>query len=74
MTLAEFSQVRALPVREKLLLVDEIWESMIDVESELEVLDAEKRELNARWERFEKDPLRALTLEEFQARINAKRS
>lgn len=73
MTLAEFSQVRALPVREKLLLVDEIWESMIDVESELEVLDAEKRELNARWERFEKDPLSALTLEEFQARINAKR-
>ncbi|GAA5136528.1 hypothetical protein GCM10023213_11710 [Prosthecobacter algae] len=73
MTLADFSQVRALPVREKLLLVDEIWESMMDVESELEVLDAEKRELNARWERFEKDPLRALTLEEFQARINAKR-
>ena len=58
---------------EKLLLKDEIWESMIDVESELEVLDAEKRELNARWERFEKDPLSALTLEEFQARINAKR-
>ncbi|MBB5040206.1 addiction module protein [Prosthecobacter dejongeii] len=73
MTLAEFSQVRALPMREKLLLVDEIWESMVDVESELEVLDAEKRELNARWERFEKDPLSALTLEEFQARINAKR-
>lgn len=73
MTLADFSQVRALPVREKLLLVDEIWESMIDVESELEVLDAEKRELNARWERFEKAPLSALTLEEFQARINAKR-
>lgn len=73
MTRAEFSQVRALPVREKLLLVDEIWESMIDVESELEVLDAEKRELNARWERFEKDPLSALTLEEFQARISAKR-
>lgn len=60
-------------MREKLLLVDEIWESMVDVESELEVLDAEKRELNARWERFEKDPLSALTLEEFQARINAKR-
>lgn len=65
--------MRALPVREKLLLVDEIWESMVDVEAELEVLDAEKREMEARWERFEKDPSRALTLEEFQARINVKR-
>ncbi|WP_166647037.1 addiction module protein [Prosthecobacter fusiformis] len=73
MTLADFPQVRALPVREKLLIVDEIWASMAGAEAELEITDAEKYELNERWARFESDPSRALTLEEFQSRVNAKR-
>jgi putative addiction module component (TIGR02574 family) len=37
------------------------------------VTEAEKRELDARWERFERDPSRALTIEQFQALIEAKR-
>lgn len=73
MTLADFPQVRALPVREKLLIMDEIWASMAGTENELEVTDAEKSELDERWMRFERDPSRALTLEEFQSRINDRR-
>lgn len=38
-----------------------------------EVSDAEKRELDARWERFERDPSRSLTLEQFRALVEAKR-
>ena len=38
-----------------------------------EVSDAEKCELDARWERFERDPSRALTIEQFRALIEAKR-
>jgi putative addiction module component (TIGR02574 family) len=38
-----------------------------------EVSDAEKRELDARWKRFERDPSRALTIEQFRALIEAKR-
>jgi putative addiction module component (TIGR02574 family) len=64
MTLADFPQVRALPVREKLLIVDEIWASMAGAEAELEITEAEKRELDERW---------VLTLEEFQSRVNARR-
>jgi putative addiction module component (TIGR02574 family) len=39
-----------------------------------EVTEAEKRELDARWKRFERDPSRALTLEQFRALIEAGRS
>ena len=38
-----------------------------------EVTEAEKRELDIRWERFERDPSRALTIEQFRALIEAKR-
>ena len=74
MTLADFPQVRALPMREKLLFVDEIWASMADAETELEVTEAEKLLLDERWARFERDPSRALSLEEFQSRMDARRA
>lgn len=38
-----------------------------------EVSDAEKRKLDARWKRFERDPSRALTIEQFRGLIEAKR-
>ncbi len=40
---------------------------------ELSVSDAEKKELDSRWERFLSDPSRALTLEQFRALIEARR-
>lgn len=40
---------------------------------ELPVSVAEKKELDARWERFERDPSLALTLEQFRSLIEAKR-
>ncbi|MEN3943954.1 addiction module protein [Prosthecobacter sp. SYSU 5D2] len=72
MTLADFPQLRALPVREKLLIVDEIWASMAG--AELAVSEQEKYELDERWAQFESDPSWALTLEEFQSCINARRA
>lgn len=74
MTLADFPQVQALPVREKLFMVEELWQSIGESTEELEVSEAEKRELDSRWERFERDPSRALTLEQFDALMQAKRA
>lgn len=73
MTLADFPQVRAMPVREKLLMVEEIWQSIGDSCDELEVSEAEKRELDSRWARFEQNPSRALTLEQFDELIKTRR-
>jgi putative addiction module component (TIGR02574 family) len=37
-----------------------------EIVSDLEVSEAEKRELDSRWARFERDPSRAMTLEQFR--------
>ena len=73
MILADFPQVRALPVRDKLLMVEELWESIGAAAEQIPVSDAEKRELDARWARFENDPSRALTVEQFDGLLKAKR-
>jgi len=73
MTLADFPQMLALPAQEKLLIVEELWQSMGDSCNELQVSHAEKKELDSRWARFERDPSRALTLEQFRALVKAKR-
>ena len=73
MTPNDLLKLKALPVSEKLLMVDVLWQSIGDANDELEVSDAEKRELDSRWARFERDPSRALTLEQFDALVQAKR-
>ena len=73
MTPSDLSKLQALPVSEKLLLVEVLWQSIGDSNDEPEVSEAEKRELDSRWARFERDPSRALTLEQFDTLLKAKR-
>ena len=73
MNSAELRKLQSLPVGEKLMLVEVLWQSIGQSTDEPEVSEAEKRELDSRWERFEKDPSRALTLEQFRALVKAKR-
>lgn len=73
MDLADVLRLQTLPVSEKLLMVEVLWQSIGDANDELEVSEGEKRELDSRWARFERDPSRALTLEQFDALVKAKR-
>jgi putative addiction module component (TIGR02574 family) len=73
MTPNELRKLQALPVSEKLMLVEVLWQSIGESSDEPEVSDAEKKELDSRWARFERDPSRALTLEQFRALVKAKR-
>ena len=73
MTPSDLSKLQALPVSEKLLLVEVLWQSIGDSNDEPEVSEAEKRELDSRWARFERDPSRALTLEQFDTLLKTKR-
>jgi putative addiction module component (TIGR02574 family) len=73
MTPNELRKLQALPVSEKLMLVELLWQSIGESSDELGVSDAEKKELDSRWARFERDPSRALTLEQFRALVKAKR-
>jgi putative addiction module component (TIGR02574 family) len=69
----ELRKLQALPVSEKLMLVEVLWQSIGESTDEPEVSDAEKRELDSRWERFERDPSRAMTIEQFDALVKARR-
>jgi len=74
MTLMELPQVQALSVREKLGLVDEIWESVSSDYDSLEVTQEEKDILDRRWADFLGNPGSALTLGDFKTKINALRA
>ena len=69
---ADLRKLKALPVSEKLMLVEVLWQSIGESSDEPEVSDAEKNELDSRWTRFERDPSRALTLEQVRALVKAK--
>ncbi len=74
MTLIELPKVRALSVREKLQLVDELWLSVAPELDALEVSEEEKVTLNGRWAAFLKNPASALTVQEFKERLKTLRS
>jgi putative addiction module component (TIGR02574 family) len=69
----ELRKLQALPVSEKLMLVEFLWQSIGESTDEPEVSDAEKRELDSRWARFERAPSRAMTLDQFDALLKARR-
>jgi putative addiction module component (TIGR02574 family) len=69
----DLRKLQALPVSEKLMLVEVLWQSIGESTDEPEVSDAEKRELDSRWARFEHDPSRAMTLDQFDALLKARR-
>ena len=74
MTLTDLPEVRALSVREKLQLVDELWVSVAPELDALEVSAEEKGMLDERWATFLKDPVSALTLEQFKERLKTRRT
>ena len=74
MTLAELPQVLALSAREKLELVDEIWQSIGTSVEAMEVTQEEKNILDKRWDDFLKNPASALTVDQFRDKMSARRA
>ena len=73
MNLADLPEVRNLPVRDKLRLVDDLWLSIgLDIDS-LEVSKEERQLLDARWESFLEAPEESLSLAQFQEKMKALR-
>ena len=73
MKLSDLPKVEALPVREKLRLVDELWISAAPQLSALRVSAEEKAILDERWAVFLKNPESALTVEKFKQRLKGLR-
>jgi putative addiction module component (TIGR02574 family) len=67
-------QVQSLSIREKLELVDEIWQTVTPEFEELEVNQEEKELLDSRWAMFLQNPDTALSVEQFKKELNALRA
>ena len=73
MRLADLPDVRALSAREKLQLLDELWQDLAHSLDAIEVSETEKELLDQRWDVFLRDPAAALSLEQFKERVKALR-
>lgn len=66
--------MKALSVRQKLELVDELWKAVAAVLNSLEVTQDEKDLLDQRWAAFHEDPACALTPEQLKQQLSARRA
>ncbi len=64
-----FAEILALPVAERMRLVEAIWDSIAAVPDALPLTQWQKDELDRRLVEFEADPDSGATLEEVFARI-----
>jgi putative addiction module component (TIGR02574 family) len=62
-----------LSAREKLQLLDELWQDVAHDLDSLEVSETEKKLLDQRWAGFLRDPAAALSLEQFKERVKVLR-
>ena len=74
MKLVDLPEVQALTPREKLQLVDELWQDVAHDMDSMEATEEEKKLLDERWANFLSDPSRALTLDQFKLKIKALRA
>jgi len=58
-----------LSVAERILLVEEIWDSIADAPDEVPLTDAQRSELDRRLDAYEADPHAGSTWEEVKARL-----
>ena len=69
MALADMPGIQRLSVTERLLLLEELWESIASEPAEVRVPQSHRDELDRRLAAYEKDPGRLLSLDDLQERI-----
>ncbi len=73
MRIADIPEIDNLSTPEKILLVEDIWDSIPADESKVPVPECHIEELEKRHKRYLNDPGNLLTLKELQARIKARK-
>jgi putative addiction module component (TIGR02574 family) len=66
-------EIRSLPVPERLDLVEQIWDSIVEDQEQFELSDAQKAELDRRLAAHEADPNRGAPWEVVKKRILGER-
>jgi putative addiction module component (TIGR02574 family) len=72
MRLDEIPEIAQLSVAERILLLEDLWESIASEPSSVPVPQSHRDELDRRLAEYEKDPGKLLTLEDLHQRIKAR--
>jgi putative addiction module component (TIGR02574 family) len=72
MRIDEIPGLARLTVAEKILLLEDLWDSIASDESSVPVPQSHRDELDRRLAEHEKDPGRLLTLDDLRERIEAR--
>ncbi|ETX08649.1 addiction module protein [Candidatus Entotheonella palauensis] len=73
MRVSDIPEIAQLSISEKLLLVEDLWDSIASDASNLPVPQSHKEELDRRLKNYEASPGKLLSLEELQGRIEARK-
>lgn len=65
-------EIRRLSVTERILLVEDIWDSIADEADAVPLTDAQREELDARLARFKQDPSGGTDWDEIKAMLGRK--
>jgi putative addiction module component (TIGR02574 family) len=71
MALADIPGIQQLSVAERILLVEELWESIASEPASIPVPQSHRAELDRRLATYEEDPGRLLGLEDLQEKIES---
>lgn len=71
MRVNEIPEIARLTVPEKILLLEDLWDSIASDESSVPVPASHREELDRRLAQYEKEPGQLLTLDELRGRIEA---
>lgn len=73
MRITDIPEIAKLSTQEKILLVEDIWDSIVLDESAIPIPHSHRDELDRRLRIYESAPGNLLTLEELQARIEKRK-
>ena len=72
MRVSDVPEIDRLTAPEKLLLIEDLWDSIAADEADVPIPESHLQELDRRLARYRAEPGRLLTLEELQARVRAR--
>ncbi len=73
MRVDDIPEITRLTIPEKILLLEDLWDSIAAEESSVPVPQSHREELDRRLAEYERDPGRLLTLDDLRERLEARR-
>jgi putative addiction module component (TIGR02574 family) len=73
MRVSDIPEIARLSAAEKLLLIEELWESIASNEHAVPAPESHRVELDKRYEKYKAEPDNLLTLEELKDRLNRRK-